>query len=49
MGTPNVVRALKTMGAFARAQRDRFAMDPGGVTFRPLPSDDEHHDDEHHG
>ena len=49
MGTPNVVRALKTMGACARAQRDRFAMDPGGVTFRPLPSDDEHHDDEHHG
>jgi hypothetical protein len=23
-------------------------MDPGGVTFRPLPSGDEHHDDEHH-
>jgi metallo-beta-lactamase class B len=49
MGTPNVVRALKTMGACARAQRDRFAMEPGGVTRRPLPPGDEHHDDEHHG
>ena len=49
MGTPNVVRALNTMGACARAQLDRFAMDPGGVTVRPLPPGDEHHDDEHHG
>jgi metallo-beta-lactamase class B len=29
MGTPNVVRALHVMGACARAQRDRFALEPG--------------------
>lgn len=47
MGTPNVVRALHVMGACARAQRDRFAMEPGGVARRLLPPREEHHDDEH--
>ena len=51
MGTPNVVRALQVMGACARAQRDRFALEPGGVARRLLPPRDEHHHDalEHQG
>jgi metallo-beta-lactamase class B len=47
MGTPDVVRALKVMGACARAQRDRFAIEPGGVAGRALPLHDEHSDDQH--
>ena len=51
MGTPNVVRALQVMGACARAQRDRFAIEPGGVARRsaPLRDEDHTHDDEQHG
>ena len=48
MGTPNVVRALQVMGACARAQRDRFAMEPGGMARRLLPSRDEGHDGHEH-
>jgi metallo-beta-lactamase class B len=47
MGTGNVVRALNVMGACARAQRDRFAMQPGGVARRLLPLRDEHADHEY--
>lgn len=47
MGTPNVVRALRVMGACARAQRDRFAMEPGGVAGRGLGPRDESHEEEH--
>lgn len=46
MGTDNVVRALQVMGACARAQRDRFAMEPGQVARRWLPMRD---DDDGHG
>ena len=44
MGTPNVVRALQVMGSCARAQRDRFAMQPGPAARRLLPPREEHED-----
>ena len=51
MGTPNVVRALQVMGACAKAQRDRFAIEPGGVArgSPPLRDDDHAHGDDQHG
>ena len=49
MGTPNVVRALQVMGSCARAQRDRFAMEPGGVAKRWVPLREEEHDHDHEG
>lgn len=45
MGTPNVVRALHVMGACARAQRDRFVLEPGPMARRLLPRRDEDHDE----
>jgi metallo-beta-lactamase class B len=48
MGTANVVRALHVMGACARAQRDRFAMEPGGVARRTAPSRDDGADEHDH-
>ena len=47
MGTPTVVRALQVMGACARAQRDRFAMEPGSVAGRGLEPRDEADDQDH--
>jgi metallo-beta-lactamase class B len=52
MGTANVVRALQVMGACARAQRDRFTIEPGGMARSvqapgvQLPGDD-HREEEH--
>jgi metallo-beta-lactamase class B len=48
MGTPGVVRALNVMGSCARAQRDRFAMEPSGIAVRVAPLRDEDSEGEHH-